>query len=440
MLVRRLRGLEGNLDVALRIPKKRVLIGTFVIVILIVLAFKAASISAPMNGSYGWETASPQSQGMDGERLTRLKNDLAQSDTDAFLVVRNDRIVYEWYPNRYKVALGRFTEDLKGGNILAAGKDIARAFDPRKAPERRRHNLGAIAKSLEMGIALMIAVDAGKIGLDDPAWMYIPAWKDDAVKSRITIRNLATQTSGIENVRFPFETEGWKGQFSRSTASRFSLANTMAQVQSEPGTEYVYSSTGFYSLAYAISASLQGSDDTDIRHILDENVMRPAGIPPEDWDISYSGATYDVDGMELYAPAGAYTARAIARVGQVLLHRGQWEGQQLLPAASSDAILTYGAGPDVVRPPETPGTTIGGWTNFDGLWPEIPRDAFVAVGANHKVLLIVPSLDLIVVRLGGSLTGEGLWTEQGAPYFEALEQYLLNPVVGAVDIGSAAAK
>ena len=46
---------------------------------------------------FAWQTATPESRSMSGPKLDVLRDALAARKTTAFLVVRNDRIVYEWY-------------------------------------------------------------------------------------------------------------------------------------------------------------------------------------------------------------------------------------------------------------------------------------------------------------------------------------------------------
>jgi len=40
------------------------------------------------------------------------------------------------------------------------------------------------------------------------------------------------------------------------------------------------------------------------------------------------------------------------------------------------------------------------WVNQAGLWPDAPRDAFAAMGYNTNLCCVIPSLDMVVVRLG----------------------------------------
>jgi len=52
-----------------------------------------------------------------------------------------------------------------------------------------------------------------------------------------------------------------------------------------------------------------------------------------------------------------------------------------------------------------PPTGIGAWLNSGGFWSSLPRDAVVGAGAGHQILLVVPSLDIVVVRLGQAGSG-----------------------------------
>ena len=389
---------------------------------LAVLAFAVLAGLAQAN-EYDWEKATPESQGMDGGRLDTLRQDLEARDTTVFLVVKNGQMVYEWY-----------REKSFSNSLPANVKNLIRRSIPGRGPEHQRNNLGAMGKLLYSSMVLMTAVEDGYIGLDDPAWKYIPAWKDDLERSGITIRHLITLTSGIENVKYPDEQEGWKGEFSRNPDARFSLANSTAPVLYPPGTHYVYSSTGIFSLHYALTAALKDSPQPDIRARLKERIMQPSGIPDDDWLIG-DEHTYDVDGMQLHGISARYTARTVAQLGQLLLQSGSWEGQQVLDPESVEMMLNYAGTPDLERPENTPGTAHGAWTNFDGIWPALPTDAMVSAGAGHKMMLVVPSLDLIAVRFGGPLDGTVGATASGGPYFEALEQNIFNPLMASI-IGS----
>src|SRR5439155_26510032 len=79
-------------------------LNTYITTALFAAAYLAAGLQAlpaEANSSFEWRTATPESQGMSGLQLDAIKVRLASKKTKAFLVIRNDRIVYEWYaPNQ----------------------------------------------------------------------------------------------------------------------------------------------------------------------------------------------------------------------------------------------------------------------------------------------------------------------------------------------------
>lgn len=367
------------------------------------LLLALATGRASGEGVFQWETATPESQGMSSAQLEAAREVLEAKGTRKLLVIRNDRIVYEWY---------------------AEGD----------GPESR-HYSASLAKAVVGGMSLLLALDDGLLFPDTPACYFIPQWKEDRVKARITIRQLATHSSGIENAEegdLPHsELPGWKGDFWRRTPDPFTLSRDVAPVVFTPGTRYAYSNPGMAMLAYAVTAGLKGSPDGDIRTLLRERIMEPIGVRDEEWSIGY-GAAYEVDGLKLVPNwgGGSFTARALARVGRLMMRKGEWEGRRLFDPDWAERVVRYAGTPlpDRPRGNPQPASGLGWWTNFDGVWRRVPRDAFAGAGAGNQVLLVVPSLNLIVVRNGSNLydpaQDEGFWG--------GLEDYLFNPVVEAI--------
>src|SRR2546422_462434 len=123
----------------------------------------APSVTAP----FAWETTTPESQGMSSQQLDALKEVLAAKKTRAFLVVRNDKVVYEWY----------------APGVTATTKQ----------------GTASLAKALVGGMSLAVAITDGKISIDDPAARVVPQWRHDPRKSGITIRPLGSHTSGLSD-------------------------------------------------------------------------------------------------------------------------------------------------------------------------------------------------------------------------------------------------
>lgn len=126
---------------------------------------------------------------------------------------------------------------------------------------------------------------------------------------------------------------------------------------------------------------------------------------------------------------GSFTARAVARVARLMQRGGDWEGRQLLDRGWVAQALRYAGTPSASRQadPHNPLCGLVWYTNEDGEWPAVPRDAFAGAGAQHQVLVAVPSLDLIVVRLGQRIAG-GRPDQFWAPAYETI----LAPVMAAI--------
>lgn len=365
----------------------------------------AAVVPARAAEPFTWQMATPESQGMSSARLEALKESLAARNTRAFLVVRNDKIVFEWY---------------------AAGQGPT-----------TKQGTASLAKALVGGLALAVALTDGRIALDDPVARYVPQWRADPQKAKITIRHLGSHTSGMEDSSVPGiahpNEPGWKGEFWKRAEppnDAFSISRDQTPLLFEPGKAFQYSNPGIAVLSYAITASLRTAPQKDLRTLLRDRIMRPIGVPDSEWSIGY-GKTWTVDGLPLVASwgGGSYTPRAAARLGRLVLHEGDWDGTRLL---SNDAIrqVTTSAGL-----PEACG--MGWWTNAAQRHPRVPQDAVWGAGAGDQVLLVIPSLKLIMVRNGGNLAPVPKGTEKGAqsadPSAEPRARFLFEPLVEAVN-------
>jgi CubicO group peptidase (beta-lactamase class C family) len=351
---------------------------------------------APANVLF--DTAEPARQGFSASALEALWHRIDTGGTSAFLVARGGQLVFERY-------------------------------GPDAGPNQCRL-LAAMSKSATAALVLLIALGDERLSLDDPASLYVRQWRDDPVKRVVTVRQLIAHSSGLDDVNFVEKQSAWKQTYFEQADQRFRLAVTTAPFLFEPGTRYSYSGVGYYVLAYAAAVALSADGDrVDLKSLLTRRIMEPLGIPQHDWAISYARA-YEWDGYRLYAlgSGGCYTPRALARIGQLLLNRGRWQDRQLVAADWVDTMLSDLGSPGareigMADPP----TGIGVWLNSDGFWPSLPRDAAVGAGAGHQILLLVPSLDLIVVRLGEAFSqGEG----EGA-FWHALEPALFRPLMAA---------
>jgi CubicO group peptidase (beta-lactamase class C family) len=326
---------------------------------------------------------------MSSPKLKAMADALVARATSGLLIIRNDKIVWEWY-----------------------------------APDsgvKKPHGTASMATALVGGVSTAVALTDGRLSLDDKAVKHVPQWRGDPVKARITLRHLGSHTSGLgdaetDDLRHELLT-GWKGEFWKRLNpphDPFTISRDLVPVLFEPGEKFQYSNPGIAMLVYAVTAALTNAPQKDLRTLLLERVMRPIGVPDSEWSIGYN-TNFVVDGLSLVGAwgGGNYTARAVARVGRLMLHKGNWEGKQLL-TPEAVRLVTSDAGA-----PSTCG--IGWWSNNQGVVAAVPRDAFWGSGAGHQIVFVVPSLGLIAVRNGQTLAP--------GPYHEAAYKWLFEPLM-----------
>jgi CubicO group peptidase (beta-lactamase class C family) len=257
------------------------------------------------------------------------------------------------------------------------------------------------------------------VELDSPAYDFIPEGHPltDPRKEAITIRHLLTMTSGIVG-----ESRGLLGNPTESGAGPFEHAlgrnpnrtgRWVDTLMADPGTRWDYSDPAFCHLALAFQ-HLSGREMSDY---LAERVFDPIGIEGLSWDVQ-GGSGFI--GPHTNAHTGIHvSARELARFGYLMLCRGVWEGQRLIPRWWLDLST---------RASQTLNPHYGytWWVNTGGtLWPGVPEDAFALSGYRANYCCVVPSLDLVVARLG---TGPSAATGHASG--------LLRAVVAAILPGS----
>jgi CubicO group peptidase (beta-lactamase class C family) len=273
----------------------------------------------------------------------------------------------------------------------------------------------------------------GKIALDDKAAKFIAQWKGDPQKAKITIRQLGSHTSGLDDAeadKLPHEQlTGWKGDFWKRLDppnDPFTIARDHTPVIFSPGEKLHYSNPGIGLLTYCVTAAIRDSDYKDLRTLLGARVLGPIGVSDEEWSAGY-GKTFTVDGLPLVGSwgGGNFTARAVARIGRLVLREGDWEGTRIL---SKKAVrqMTEDAG--------LPGHCgMGWWTNGGGRYTPLPKDAVWGAGAGDQVLLVIPSLNLIMVRNGQTLEPPPPQApDVFAAYHDPRAKLLFEPLVAAI--------
>jgi CubicO group peptidase (beta-lactamase class C family) len=243
-----------------------------------------------------------------------------------------------------------------------------------------------------------------RVELDSPAYAYLPEGHplSDPRKEEITIGHLLSMTSGI-----PGESRGVRGIPTTTDTGPFEHAlgrypnrygRRVDTLSAPPGTRWDYSDPAIAHLAL-IFARITGRE---IRDYLQERIFAPIGIEGVSWDIQGGSGFL---GPHTNAHTGLQlSARDLARFGYLALYHGVWNGATLIPRWWQD--LATRSSQDM-----NPEYGYTWWVNETGsTWPGLPKDAIALSGYRSNRCYVIPSLDLVVARVG---SGPPTWSEQG---------------------------
>lgn len=243
----------------------------------------------------------------------------------------------------------------------------------------------SMTKSLTNGIIGLLARDQ-KISLNDHA--PIKTWQQDG-RSNITINNLMQASSGLE----------WQEIYSGPSTATIMLfkkrdAGIYAAafpVKHPPGEVFYYSS-GTTNILSRISRQLIGEQDYHnypYRQLFHKIGMRSLVIEPD------PGGTF-VGSSFSYA-----TARDWARFGLLYLNDGYWMGERILPEGWVEYTTTPAQGAKRGEYGAQFWLNAGSPENKSIRdFPDVPEDMFYCSGYEDQYVFIIPSKNLVVVRLG----------------------------------------
>lgn len=305
---------------------------------------KAAITPWPTNG---WETATPESQGMESGRLAQLIETVGTHQQDSLLIIRHGRIVADAYYAPYVPGL--------------------------------RHDLRSVTKSIT-GTLIAIALKNGTLdSVDHPV---VDLFSDrqiaaiDYRKKAITIQHLLDMTSGIawkEQAYTPDET--LNAMYRSKDRAQFVLDRDMERA---PGEKFYYNSGN----PYLLSALINKQTGQNALDFAKHELFEPLGITDIDW------GRPDAQGV-IDGEAGLYLRpHDMAKIGYLYLQHGLWNGRQIVPPAWVDRAAE--------------GKIAATFNNhYANLWWSIPeKGAYMALGLHSQMILVLPKLDIVAVLTG----------------------------------------
>ena len=232
-----------------------------------------------------------------------------------------------------------------------------------------------------------LRVKDGKLAVTQDRLM--PEWrgKDDP-RGKITLDELARMTSGLEfDETYDDDlSDVTQMLFVQSDVAAFAANKTLAH---PPGTSWYYSSGSTNIISGVLRQTF--TDEREYLRFPHDRLFAPLGMRSAVFQPDASGTF--IAASSLYA-----SARDWARLGLLFLRDGDWLGERILPAGWVDYSLT----PTPQSPEDQYGAQV--WLklseseNFGE--PPMPEDAYYMLGHDQQIVAIVPSRDLVVVRLG----------------------------------------
>ncbi|WP_353828107.1 serine hydrolase domain-containing protein [Agromyces sp. SYSU T0242] len=227
-----------------------------------------------------------------------------------------------------------------------------------------------------------VLVKADVVSLDDDH--LVPEWTDE--RADITVEQLLRQTSGLEwDETYDLGTPITRMLYLEPDMGEYVASLPLAH---EPGTVEQYSSGNTTLLCDVLAERTTLGADLPRRVLLG-----PLGMSSAVMEADAAGTP--VCSSYLWA-----TPRDWAVIGQFALQGGEWRGVRLLP----DDWMAQSLAPTGVTETDDPGNGMSWRSNVmpDGSlrWPELPEDTFYASGHDGQKVIVVPSEQLVVVRMG----------------------------------------
>ena len=326
---------------------------------------------APAELDDGWPVAAPERQGMDGAVLRGIAERFTACDearAHAVVVARDGVLVYEHY---FTGEDWRWTEPL--GVV---------AFDAAV-----KHDLRSITKSLT-SLIVGTALDRGWIeSLDTPVLTYFPEHDDlrSPEKDRITLAHLLTMSAGFawdERGAWDSPTNNERLMDEACDPYRYVLEQELA---APPGRFYDYCG-GAPTLLQGV---IQKTSGKALDVVAREALFDPLAITDAEWTRFPNGDVRGYGGLRL-------RARDLAKIGQLVLDRGAWQGKHIIR-------------PDWIAASTAPRINGEGIFFYGYLWwlgrflVDRREIRWIAgVGNGGQRLFIVPRLDLVVAVNAGA--------------------------------------
>ncbi len=331
---------------------------------------------APDGGNPDWPVSSLEAAHINTqpvEALTNLIRTEKYRNIHSLLIVRHGKLVYEQYFNGYSAEVPQ--------NMYSASKSITSAL---------------------IGIAL----EKGMIkNVDEKALLFFPQYATvpglDPHKQAITLRHLLTMSSGLAcNDDAGEASPGFEATMSQSSDwIKFTLELPMAH---EPGSVSQYCTAGVVTLG----GILKKASGMPVQAFAEQYLFAPLAIKPYRWSLMPDSQA-STGGKLFLRP------RDMAKIGQLFLNKGNWNGEQLI---SEEYVAAATQKQVMLR-----GLEYGyQWWRRKFMVQNQTFDTYFAWGNGGQYICVVPQCEVVVVSTAGNLN-----TPLTNQFFSMLQSHLL---------------
>jgi len=261
--------------------------------------------------------------------------------------------------------------------------------------DRSKTNSFSMAKTVTT-LLVGLAIDEGHIQSFDQAMTdFLPEFKTDPLGRKATLANLSLMNSGYE------WTEKYYTPFSPtvklyygSDVESFLLDGSFS---AEPGSYWEYSSASTQLLAIALLRALRKNQpEQTLSNYLSKKLWQPLGMNDDaPWHT-------DQRGMELAYCCLNTNARNYAKLGQLMLNGGQWNGQQLIAKKHIEKMI------------QADGAANYGYST----WLSVNKNPSYYWFSGHlgQYIMVIPEHNIVLVKLGESRESDTEFAEIELPF------------------------
>ncbi len=268
---------------------------------------------------------------------------------------------------------------LKTRSVLVLYKDHIIAEKYAEGFDKDSRILGWSMTKSVLATLFGILEKQGRIHLDDKN--LFPEWKNDD-RANIRLKDLLQMSSGL----------AWNEDYNHMSdvTKMLFLDEDMSKTQRDKplaypvGSHWNYSSGTTNLLSRLLRNKFykyQDYLDFPVKELYDKLAMRSMSVE------------LDFAGNYVFSSYGWASTRDWAKIGELYLHNGDWMGTQIIDKSWVDFVKT---------PCANSGGRYGGhfWLNAGGTYPDVPKDMFSMDGYQGQRVFIIPSKEMVIVRMG----------------------------------------